>query len=90
MGGGVRPPRSAEGYRERERRSGASAVERSGTSALGVPRPSLPPSWPKAMTPPSQREARGYGLPRQCEHWLAMTGQEVNNEGERNDMGDRE
>ena len=28
-------------------------------------------------------------MPRQCEHWLAMTGREVNNEGERNEMGDR-
>ena len=27
-----------------------------------------------ALTPPSQREARGNGFPRQCAHWLGMTG----------------
>ena len=27
-----------------------------------------------ALTPPSQREARGDGFPRQCSHWLGMTG----------------
>ena len=27
-----------------------------------------------ALTPPSQREARGDGFPRQCSHWLEMTG----------------
>ena len=27
-----------------------------------------------ALPPPSQREARGDGFPRQCSHWLGMTG----------------
>ena len=27
-----------------------------------------------ALTPPSQREARRDGFPRQCSHWLGMTG----------------
>ena len=26
-----------------------------------------------ALTPPSQREARKDGFPRQCEHWLGTT-----------------
>ena len=37
---------------------------------------SLPPSRPKAVTPPSQREARGCGFPRQSADWLGMTIQE--------------
>ena len=28
-----------------------------------------------ALPPPSQREARGNGFPRQCAHWLGMTGE---------------
>ena len=27
-----------------------------------------------ALIPPSQREERGDGFPRQCSHWLGMTG----------------
>ena len=28
-----------------------------------------------ALPPPSQREARGNGFPRQCAHWLGMKGE---------------
>ncbi len=28
-----------------------------------------------ALPPPSQREVRGNGFPRQCAHWLGMTGE---------------
>ena len=70
---GVRRPVSAAAPRCKAPAGRGLSARATGGRGIAVRYRSLRQRY--ALPPPSQREARGNGFPRQCAHWLGMTGE---------------